>query len=126
MKQSTEQQIAKLKAELEKIHERRKQRSQKERADSERGFAIDRELHRLRLNALVGLEAGVMLRFRHPATDRCANLNDARGTLLDVRRTRATVDFGAHGRWNMKADSLIPSSESTLQGMLVVLGGASQ
>ncbi len=29
------------------------------------------------------------------------------GILLDVRRTRASIDFGPHGRWNVLIDSIL-------------------
>ena len=43
-------------------------------------------------------------------TSQCKRTDPLRGLtgiLLDVRRTRASIDFGPHGRWNVLIDSIL-------------------
>ena len=68
---------------------------------TEEGFAIERQLHRAKVAALIGQRVKVRYRRNgHP------DLNDAVGTLTEVRRTRCTVDFGDLGRWTMPIDDV--------------------
>lgn len=80
------------------------------------GFLLDRRLHRERLRLLIGKP--VIRKYRrsdHP------ELNEATGTLLEVRRTRCTVDFGEHGKWAMPIEEV--ASPVTEQGMFLSVGG---
>ena len=72
---------------------------------------------------LVGVTDGVMLRFRQTPGSRFELLNSARGTLVKVRLTWGTVDFGTLGIWNVELDNLLPAAESDNQGMMLTLGG---
>lgn len=77
---------------------------------------LRRELERARLRELVGQDNAVRLRFRR--SDRWSVLNDLFGTITEVRRTRASVDFGTpHGVVRIALDALRPASE--LQGLVI-------
>jgi hypothetical protein len=39
------------------------------------------------------------------------------GTLLELRRTKATIDFGQHGKWNIPISSIKLPDETTLRTM---------
>jgi hypothetical protein len=99
---------AKLKADSAKLARMRKD------LDA-RWEAFRRERHRRALVALVGVKEGVRVRFRIPAGEKSAVLNDRCGTLLKVRRTRGDVDFGeVNGDsrpWDFSLKNLIPASE---------------
>jgi hypothetical protein len=97
-----------LRAQLQKIDERQSQ--------------IRRELHRLDIEALVNVEGGVQLGCRYPRAHQLAGLNDVKGTVLEVRRTRATVAFGAE-KWDMLLDSL--KTATAQQGMAFTWDGVS-
>lgn len=103
-----EQRRAQLTAELASLKKRRERQHREREKDEKRWNEIDAELHRLSLLEILGREQGVKVRYRFPAGDRCAKLNDARGTLVAVRRTRASVDFGEHGKWNWLLSDLLP------------------
>jgi hypothetical protein len=65
------------------------------------GNAIERQIHRTQVAALVGQQ--VQRRYRrsqHP------ELNDAIGTLTAVRRTRCSVDYGHLGKWSLPIDDV--------------------
>jgi hypothetical protein len=99
---------AKLSAEIDRLWRREDALVEKERA--------------VRLSTLVGGQ--VRLRYRQPAGERCAHLNDKVGTLVAVRRTRCTVDFGDGercGRWNWPLSEIMPADEE-LQGAIINLG----
>jgi hypothetical protein len=89
----------------------RRQQSRRKAADrdSRRLVEIEDRLRRLTLQELIGKPNAVQLRYRRAPGDKCARLNDLYGTLTEVRRTRATVDFGKGEIWNMPLDSLLPA-----------------
>jgi hypothetical protein len=88
--------------------------------DQRRVDTIQAELRRLDFLELVGKPGAVKIRYRFPNGDRCAHLNDKPGTVLAVRRTRATVDFGDAGRWNWCLGDLLPLDKP--QGEVLNLG----
>ena len=114
-------QRAKLEKELGEIRHSRELRNKQSQIDSDRWHRIDDELRRLRCLELLNVAGGVVLRDRQPAGSRWAKLNDAAGTLIDVRRTRATVDFGELGMVTTPLDNLLPAAERDLQGHFVTL-----
>ena len=88
--------------------------------DQRRVTAISNELLRLDFVELVGKPGAVKLRYQERLGGRYAVLNDKAGTVLAVRRTRVTVDFGDAGRWNWPLFDLLPTDKS--QGELLNLG----
>ena len=105
--------IAKLNS---RIHDRTKRNS----ADLGTISQLTRESHRLTILALVGIPDGVCVRYRNACLDQ--RLDDATGTVLHVRRTRATVDFGELGKWQFAIESLLPTAERANQGWFVFTG----
>lgn len=100
-KKSIAQQRSELEAENKKLDARCKKLREERDKISERQSKIRDELHHLSILELVGKPNGVKPRYRYSTDERQAVLNDATGTVLEVRRTRALVDFGAAGKWNM-------------------------
>lgn len=90
--------------------------------DQRRVDAIKAELCRLEFVELIGKPGAVRVRYRFRLGDRCAVLNDRTGTVLAVRRTRATVDFGDAGRWNWLLGDLLPTEGNKPQGEVLNLG----
>jgi hypothetical protein len=107
----------KLLAEQVRIRKRVERRSKANNDDRDRYRAIDRELNRLDLLDLIGVEHGVRIRYRRPSRDKGHALNDAFGKLTDVRRKRCSVDFGAHGLWSFAIDDIAPADKE--QGLLL-------
>lgn len=107
-------------ADLEKqiaANQRKAKRLRKSLEDcAAEGFSLDRRLRRERLRLLIG--EPVILGHRRPDHP---ELNDTTGTLLEVRRTRCTVDFGTYGKWTMPIEEVAPPE--TEQGMFVPFGG---
>jgi hypothetical protein len=116
--------IANLDAEQAKLQERRKKINIERQHIEQRLSAIEREKHRLTLVDAVGQQ--VRIRYRQPAGDRCAKLNDATGTLLKINRTLARVDFGEHGIWRWQIDELLLAGDAERQGFVFMLGRAAQ
>ena len=83
----------------------------------ERVDQIRAERHRLQLLALVNVPGGVQARFRLPAGARGAELNDQKGTLLQIRRSRATVVFSGE-KWRIPLNDVLPVGET--QGMTIL------
>jgi hypothetical protein len=110
-----------LQAEIQRIRERIARRHQQNRADDERRRAIEAELHAISIRKLVAVPGGVISRSRYPAGHKASILNGLTGTALDVRRTKATVDFGEAGRWTIPIAHLLPASKQHLQGELICL-----
>ncbi|MCY2990914.1 MAG: hypothetical protein NTY19_24020 [Planctomycetota bacterium] len=117
----------KLTTERERIRRRAKVRQKQMRTDEERLSRIADELQRLDLLELVGKTNAVKVRYRQPFGTKCYHLNDLRGTLLAVRRTRGTVDFGPAGArpgrsgiWQYPLEELAPAGEE--QGCFLVPG----
>jgi hypothetical protein len=99
-----------LRKELEAIEARRQRRNKAERADAERKELIRDALRRLEFLALVGKAEGVQLRCRR-SEGKMAKLNDLKGTVLEVGRTQAVVDFAGE-RWRFRLSSLQPAGET--------------
>jgi hypothetical protein len=104
-----EEEKKKLRREAEKLNEQYEKVSQRlERIQAER--------HRLRLLDLVGVPDGVQRRFRTPPGSKTARLNDQKGTLLKVRKTRGVVDWSGE-EWDHPLDQLLPADQQ--QGFAV-------
>ena len=119
-----QEQRERLDAELRELKERAERRRQESYRDQKRHCAIQDALLRLRCLELLNVAGGVVMRCREPAGSRWSKLNDAAGTLVAVRRTRATVDFGELGRVNVALDDLLPAAEREHQGVFIAIGGA--
>jgi hypothetical protein len=109
---------AALEAERAKIGQRSRARQEEREKDLDRERQIHNELHRLDLLALVGVPGGVQVDCRYPPGTDAGKLNDVKGTLEAVRRTRATVDFGGT-RYSIPLDMLLPAGRQ--QGVFVSL-----
>lgn len=118
-----QKQRERLEAERARLKERAARRRQEADRDLRRQLVIDDELLRLACLELVDVTGGVVLRTRLPHESRWSKLNDAAGTLIAVRRTRATVDFGELGRVSVRLDNLLPAAERGRQGFIVTCGG---
>jgi len=99
-----------LLAEQAALAERALARRAQAKKDEERGRQIRAALHRLDLLGLVGVRDGVHLSCRYPAGHQLAYLNARKGTIVEVRRTRALVDFG-DDKWDLALDDVQPASE---------------
>jgi hypothetical protein len=100
---------AKIKANQEA---QKKLRAKLEKLAAE-GFALGRDLHRAKIADMVGQQVKRKYRSsRHP------ELNDAEGTLIEVRRTNCTVDFGELGEWDMQIRDV--AAVSAEQGMEIL------
>lgn len=126
MTKDIQQERARLDAEMSRLKERFQRRRQEAERDHKREMAIHDALVRLRCRALLNVAGGVVLRCREPEGSRWSKLNDATGTLVAVRRTRATVDFGELGKVAVALDELLPAAERQHQGYFVALGGPSR
>jgi hypothetical protein len=102
--------IESLDAEIAAICRRIKARQQAAEKDRERAEQIRQERHRLVLFGVVGVAGAVQVRFRSPACWAESKLNDLKGTVLEVRRSRATVDFAGE-RWDYALKDLILAGE---------------
>lgn len=110
--------IPKLETELAAIKARIQKRYKQNCDDQERSSEIQEKLRRLRLAELIGIENGVMTRHR-VCSGQCMKLNDARGTLIKVNRTRCVVHFGKHGEWRIPFGNLLPATEASKQGYIM-------
>jgi hypothetical protein len=83
--------------------------------DDARRNALQEERHRRQLLPLVGVKNGVKIRCRASVWSKDAALNDRLGTLLAVKRTRASVDFGevkGDARpWEVSLEDLVPAGQ---------------
>jgi hypothetical protein len=114
---------AKLRAELACISARGKRRAAAAAKDEKWRFAILHQLEALSLRKLLNVPGGVQTRYR-VATGKDSRLNDAPGTLTEIRRTRGTVLFmvdGQEQRWDFPLSDLKPATEP--QGWEISLGG---
>lgn len=73
----------------------------------------------LREEVSAWLGQSVRYRFTLPHSDPQAWMNDAIGTLVEVRRTRCTVDFGDRGRWNLPLDEIKHGDDLVERGMVL-------
>jgi hypothetical protein len=96
--------IARLKAEKERLEARMKQ-------DQQQCRKVCRDIERLRVMQLVNVPDGVRLKYRFQTGHPGARLNDCKGVLTDVRRTRGTVDFGDDGKFTISLSQLMPANE---------------
>jgi hypothetical protein len=111
--------LADLAAEEERIRLRMKKRNEEQRKDQHRLGEIGHQRRRLRLAELLNVPDGVQPRVRLPAGTKGAELNDLRGTLRSVRRTRVSVDF-AGALWNFPLADIQAAGEP--QGQTIPLG----
>ena len=119
-----QQERARLDAEKTAIDRRGEKRHQAAERDSKRRQQINEALLRLDCLALLNVAGGVVVRHREPAGTRWAVLNDATGTMKEVRRTRGLVDFGTHGDVLISLDGLLPAKQKSLQSQTLLFGGA--
>jgi hypothetical protein len=115
-----EKQVEKLKAEKAKLEAAYKRREKLQREARNRCCRIEDELRRLDLLSLVGKPDAVQLAYRECPGGQCYHLNDRKGTLTAVRRSRCTVDFGEAGKWNMLLGDV--KAADALQGYAIQLG----
>jgi hypothetical protein len=106
---NTQDEASRLQAERIRITRCQASRRKAAERDSRRLVEIEDQLRRLRLRELIGKPNAVQLHYRRRPGDKCAHLNDRFGMLTEVRRTRATVDFGNGEIWNMPLDALLPA-----------------
>lgn len=103
--------IEKLRAEQEKLKKAIDRRRKQNAADDHKYYEIERQIERLKLVPLIGVEAGVQYAFRRASHEKDAWLNDALGTLLKINRKYAVVDYGDRGTWNIVFCRLQPAGE---------------
>jgi hypothetical protein len=128
MKDTIQKQRERLLLEQEQLRRKWDRLRKENEKDQKRMDTIPTELRRLEFVELIGKPGAVKLRYREQSGDRCFHLNDLRGTVLQVRRTRALVDFGAagastdskSGRWNVYLCNLATTDKP--QGELLNLG----
>lgn len=96
------------------------QKTQSTTANCDTGKSLeDSENHRIayraRIRALIGKEDGVIVKrlAKEPAEQ--SVLNDARGTLREIRDYVGIVDFGKHGVWHLDVGDLMPSANLALR-----------
>ena len=106
--------LDKLKAELDRLHKRAQKRRAEQEADQKRERVIKTAIDRNKVAELLNVPDGVTVRYRQ-SSGRAAGLNDATGTVLEVRRTRCTVLFG-DTKWSFPMENLLPATEKALQG----------
>jgi predicted RNase H-like nuclease (RuvC/YqgF family) len=104
-----EAEIAALDREVEALKKQGEKLREQMRRIEDRYQEIWRARHRLVLLRLVGVAGAVKVRFRHLAA-KSAHLNDRAGTLLQVKRTRALVDFGDDRPRDLPFEDLIPAT----------------
>jgi hypothetical protein len=109
--------IESLTAEEAKLRNKLKRLREQRDAIEGRLRAIEDQKHRLAIAELVGKQ--VRIRTRYPVGDRCHKLNDVAGVLVELKRTRAVVDFGEHGRWRWPIDELLPADQAEWQGFFM-------
>jgi hypothetical protein len=112
------QEIVALQAERDRSWKRKKKLQEQIRQCEKREAEIMREIHRQRLLLLVGVPDGVRPHFRLNPGQRGYELNDAKGTLVVVRRTRTTVLFNGES-WDFPTWELLPADQQ--QGMSIRL-----
>jgi hypothetical protein len=110
--------IERLEVELERIRKREARRREASRRDDEKAQRIREAIHRLRLASLVGVAGAVRIQFRRPAGDKWEWLNDLPGTIKQVRRLWAVVDFNGQ-EVNVPMENLIRVEQP--QGLFVPL-----
>lgn len=114
MRLSTQEKREQLTREYDKACEHCRREAEKGQRRLE---AISAKLRRLEFAelrhtfaGLVGKLGAVRVRYHDP------ELNGLVGTVVAVRRTRATVDFGTGGKWNMLLGDLAPTDATPPTG----------
>ena len=102
---------------IEKLQNRIKSRLKKNRDDEDEIFKLKAKQHKAKIAELVGKPNAVRRRFRAEFNP---ELNDALGTVLEVRRTQCTVEFGDLGPWTVPIKNVIPAGDK--QGMFIGFG----
>lgn len=113
---STRSKIDALKAERTAINARLRE------IEQELSVLIDRR-HAEDLRALVGTPGAVKLRFLHHSDPRAAARIGAPATLVEVRRTRCSIEFADSSRWNVQIGDIVPVEHSA-DTAVVQIGGA--
>jgi hypothetical protein len=104
MSATTLAKIEKLGAEEKNLMKQKQRMTKQARKMNERYRAIEKRIHaihcqvrveqrRIQLEPLLNVPDAVQLAFRLPAAQKHAWLNDAKGTLIQLRLTRADVKF---------------------------------
>ena len=116
------------KAELQKEHEqirlRRQRRKQADEKDAKRLQELDKLIDKENLRELVGVENAVKVRTRRLEGSEDSWVNEARGTIVKIKRTRATVRWnmtppnGYDGQWEWSIADLLPVDDNR-QGFML-------
>ena len=113
-----QEQIDKLKAEKTRIRKRRGRREAENEKDWKLEHRIGDKILILEMKLLEGKKDAVVVRYRRHSKDRSAYLNDARGTITKVKRTRAIVKFdNDEMTWDFPLSELMPAEKVEQQGM---------
>lgn len=110
--------LAKAEAERLKVRKQIARLNEQLRELRARDRKIGDQLQRLTVKSMVGKP--VRMKYRLPAGDRWACLNDVVGVLLKVGRTRGEVDFAVHGKLSVPIDEI--ASPEQEQGIVLSLG----
>ena len=84
----------------------------KTRRETGRAAKKAKDLCRVEFQRLQGLPNAVKLARPYPLSSNAARLTDRLGTVVEVRRTRCTVDFGEDGQqenWDIPLNHLVPA-----------------
>lgn len=118
------QAISRLRSTQAQITRRMKARDAAQCADRDRLLDVESKIHSETIRGLLGIADAVRIGHRRPSGHRDARFNDALGTVVDVKRTRALVDYGALGKWSLPLTDLKPASAE--QGMFVSFSGGTK
>ena len=83
---------------------------------------LERKLQRLKVSELKQVPNGVKLSYSWHTDRRIVDLIGKPGTLIDVRRTLATVDFGGV-RWDIPVENLIAFTQDPTDAVIGIGGG---
>jgi hypothetical protein len=95
-----------IEAHISKLQSRIAKRRKANQDDLELIVRLESKLHRSSVVEKLNVPDGVRTRYRNRCRDK--RLDEAMGTVTNVRRTRATVCFGSLGKWNFPIGDLIP------------------
>jgi hypothetical protein len=112
--QEIERQRAALEAERDRLTKRIKQAQKRIDDDKKAGRKVVQKLHRLSVIEALHVVDGVRLAYRGWAKDK--RLDDALGTVIEVKRTRCVVDFGSLGKWRFPIEDVLPVASGEEQG----------
>lgn len=118
---TTTSKVATLEREREGIHAKLKRLRESTR---QKENDLCRELYRInaaidREKALSWIGQEVRFKYSVPVDDPQCWLNTATGTLVAVRRSRGTVDFGERGTWNLKLDEIQHVDDTAERGIVL-------